>query len=83
MTLPKVKWVAYPGLPSHPSHECAKAMLRKGMFGGVLTFAPHGGAETANAVIENLKLATHLANLGEFIQHLGLEWQFDPVYLCT
>ncbi|TFK98980.1 Cys/Met metabolism PLP-dependent enzyme-domain-containing protein [Pterulicium gracile] len=61
----KVKWVAYPGLPSHPSHECAKAMLRKGMFGGVLTFAPHGGAETANAVIENLKLATHLANLGE------------------
>ncbi|TFK98995.1 putative O-acetylhomoserine-lyase [Pterulicium gracile] len=61
----KVKWVAYPGLPSHPSHEQAKAMLRQGMFGGVLTFAPHGGVEAANAVIENLKLATHMVNLGE------------------
>lgn len=61
----QVKWVAYPGLPSHPSHEQAKAMLRQGMFGGVLTFAPHGGVEAANAVIENLKLATHMVNLGE------------------
>ncbi|KIK65081.1 hypothetical protein GYMLUDRAFT_94510 [Collybiopsis luxurians FD-317 M1] len=62
---PKVLWVSYLGLSSHPSHVRAKQYLRKGMFGGVLTFSVQGGAKAANTVVNNLKLASHLANLGD------------------
>ncbi|MDX2128717.1 MAG: O-acetylhomoserine aminocarboxypropyltransferase/cysteine synthase [Chloroherpetonaceae bacterium] len=59
-----VEWVSYPGLESHPYHANAKKYLRNG-FGGVLSFGVKGGFEAAQAVINNLKLASHLANVGD------------------
>ncbi len=61
---PQVAWVRYPGLPSHPNHERAKKLLRNG-FGAVLSFGIQGGAEAGKKFIENVKLASHLANVGD------------------
>jgi O-acetylhomoserine/O-acetylserine sulfhydrylase len=62
---PKVSWVLYPGLESHPSHERAKKLLRPNTFGGVLSFGVKGDAKVGSAVVDNLKLASHLANVGD------------------
>lgn len=61
---PEVKWVNYPGLENHDSHEKAKKYLRNG-FGGVLTFGLNGGFEAGKTFISSLKLASHLANVGD------------------
>jgi len=61
---PQVAWVNYPGLPNHPYHERAKKYLRHG-FGGVLNFGIKGGLEAGRAFINNVKLASHLANVGD------------------
>lgn len=58
---PLVNWVSYPGLESHPSHERAKRYLKRG-FGGVFTFGVKGDSKT---FINGLKLAVHLANVGD------------------
>lgn len=55
-----VTWVSYPGLESHPSHELAKKYLHG--FGGVLTFGIRGSLKV---FIESVKLASHLANVGD------------------
>ncbi len=60
-----VSWVNYAGLESHPHHERAKKYLNDGKFGAVLTFGVNGGFESAKSFIENLKLASHLANVGD------------------
>ncbi len=59
-----VEWVSYPGLPAHPTHALAKRYLKHG-FGGVLTFGVKGGRDAARRVIDGLKLASHLANVGD------------------
>ncbi|KAJ3406063.1 O-acetylhomoserine aminocarboxypropyltransferase [Chytriomyces confervae] len=64
-TRPEVAWVSYAGLPSHPSHELAVKYLRKGSFGGVLTFGVVGGAAAGTKFVESVKLASHLANVGD------------------
>jgi O-acetylhomoserine/O-acetylserine sulfhydrylase len=61
---PEVANVNYPGLASSPHHATAAKYLRRG-FGGVLSFALHGSKDTATAVIDNLKLISHLANVGD------------------
>ena len=61
---PQVAWVSYPGLPDHPYHDRAKQYLRNG-FGGVLNFGIQGGREAGRAFIDGLKLASHLANVGD------------------
>lgn len=61
---PQVAWVRYPGLPSHPSHERARKLLRNG-FGAVFSFGIKGGAAAGQKFIENVKLASHLANVGD------------------
>lgn len=61
---PQVASVNYPGLPSSPHHQNAAKYLKRG-FGGVLSFTLHGTKETAVAVIDNLKLISHLANVGD------------------
>ncbi len=61
---PAVKWVSHPSLPSHPSHALAKKYLRHG-FGSVLTFGIDGGREAGRRFIESVRLASHLANLGD------------------
>uniref|UniRef100_C6DYK3 O-acetylhomoserine aminocarboxypropyltransferase n=1 Tax=Geobacter sp. (strain M21) TaxID=443144 RepID=C6DYK3_GEOSM len=59
----KVAWVNYPGLDDSPFHEVAKRQF-DGRFGGLLTF---GLADRAAAfrVINNLRLAKNLANIGD------------------
>jgi O-acetylhomoserine (thiol)-lyase len=61
---PAVAWVNYPGLPNHPSHERAKKYLPKGA-GAVLGFGIKGGKPAGRAFIDNLKLFSHLANVGD------------------
>lgn len=59
-----VERVLYPGLESFPGHETAKKYLKNG-FGGVLNFAIRGGKEEAIKFIDKLKLASHVANVGD------------------
>jgi O-acetylhomoserine (thiol)-lyase len=61
---PRVEWVSYPGLPSHPQHANARQYLEGG-FGGVLTFGVKGGHAAAQAVIDRVKLFSLLANVGD------------------
>jgi len=61
---PKVENVNYPGLEGNHSYENAKKYLPKGA-GGVLSFEVKGGKENAKKVVENLKLVSHLANVGD------------------
>ncbi|GJJ72005.1 O-acetylhomoserine/O-acetylserine sulfhydrylase [Entomortierella parvispora] len=61
---PGVEWVSYPGLSSHPSHAHAKKVLHHG-FGAVLSFGIKGGAEAGTRFVDNVKLASHLANVGD------------------
>lgn len=61
---PQVAKVNYPGLESSPQHTLAKKYLKNG-FGAVLSFELHGDKELASAVIDNLKLVSHLANVGD------------------
>jgi len=61
---PQVASVNYPGLTSSPHHANAAKYLKRG-FGGVLSFTLHGTKETAVALIDNLKLISHLANVGD------------------
>lgn len=60
-----VDWVNYTGLQEHPYHERAKKYLNPGKFGAVLTFGVKGGFESARTFIENVELASHLANVGD------------------
>jgi len=61
---PRVEWVSYPGLPTHPEHANATKYLQGG-FGGVLTFGVKGGHPAAKAVIDRVKLFSLLANVGD------------------
>ncbi len=59
-----VEFVNYPGLKSSPYHDLAKKYLKNG-FGGVLSFKVKGTKEQADAIVNNLKLVSHLANVGD------------------
>ncbi len=61
---PRVEWVSYPGLPTHPEHANATKYLQGG-FGGVLTFGVKGGHPAAKAMIDRVKLFSLLANVGD------------------
>ncbi len=61
---PRVSWVCYPGLKSHPDHERAKKVLPKGP-GAMLGFGIEGGRAAGEAFINNLKLFSHVANVGD------------------
>lgn len=59
-----VEWVSYTGLPEHPYHKIAKKYL-KGGFGSVFGFGVKGGHKAAMKFIDSVKLASHLANVGD------------------
>ncbi|MDY0189917.1 MAG: O-acetylhomoserine aminocarboxypropyltransferase/cysteine synthase [Desulfuromonas sp.] len=61
---PKVKWVSYPGLKSHPSYERACKYLPKGAS-GVLTFGIEGGVEAGRRFMENTKLIAMVVHVGD------------------
>ncbi len=59
-----VEWVNYPGLQSHANHDMAKKYLGDGA-GAVLGFGIKGGEAAGKKFINNVKLASHLANIGD------------------
>lgn len=59
-----VESVNYPGLESSAYNKLAKKYLKNG-FGGVLSVQIKGGKETANTLVDNLNLISHLANVGD------------------
>ncbi len=59
-----VAWVSYPGLASHPSHAMAKKYLR-GSCGALVTFGIKGGLEAGKRFIDEVKLLSHAANIGD------------------
>jgi len=61
----KVAWVNYNGLEDHPYHERAKKYLKNGQFGTLLTFGVKGGYEAAKTFINEVQLASHVANVGD------------------
>lgn len=63
-TQDEVDWVSYPGLPDHPYHERAAHYLRHG-YGAVLAFGVKGGLDAGQSFVDNVQLASHLANVGD------------------
>jgi O-acetylhomoserine (thiol)-lyase len=61
---PRVEWVSYPGLASHPTHGNAVRYLDGG-FGGIVTFGVRGGAAAGRRLIDSVKLFSLLANVGD------------------
>jgi len=61
---PRVNWVKYPGLESHPDHAAARKYLPKGP-GAILGFGIQGGLEAGRRFIDRLQLFSHLANVGD------------------
>lgn len=61
---PAVAWVNYPGLPSHPDHALAEKYLPNGA-GAIIGFGIKGGLAAGVELINHVKLASHLANIGD------------------
>ncbi|MCL5109228.1 MAG: O-acetylhomoserine aminocarboxypropyltransferase/cysteine synthase [Chloroflexi bacterium] len=61
---PKVNWVSYPGLESHPTYHLARKYLHGG-YGAMLGFGVKGGYAAGKHFVEALKLFSHLANVGD------------------
>ena len=59
-----VAWVSHPSAPDHPDYELAKKILPKGR-GSMIAFGIKGGKKNAADFIDNLQLASHLANVGD------------------
>ena len=59
-----VAWVSHPSAPDHPDYELAKKILPKGR-GSMIAFGINGGKEAGEAFINNVQLASHLANVGD------------------
>ncbi len=67
---PKVSWVAYPGLASHPQHELAKRQMDG--FGSMLSFELKGGIEAGRILMNSVQMAILAVSLGgveTLIQH--------------
>ncbi len=61
---PRVAWVSYAGLPSSPHHTLAQKYLPKGP-GSVFTFGVKGGYEAGMRLVEQVRIFSHLANVGD------------------
>jgi methionine-gamma-lyase len=67
---PKVAWIKYPGLPSHPQHELAGTQMSG--FGSMIVFGLKSGLEGGRALMNNVRLALLAVSLGgveTLIQH--------------
>jgi O-acetylhomoserine (thiol)-lyase len=61
---PQVAWVNYPGLESHKDYQNAQRYLPKGQ-GAIIGFGIKGGLAAGTRFIDSVKLASHLANIGD------------------
>ncbi|MET4538540.1 cystathionine beta-lyase/cystathionine gamma-synthase [Arthrobacter bambusae] len=71
---PRVAYVLYPGLASHPQHETAAKQFGGRGYGGVLAFAVEGDSDTQNRFVNNLQVITSAVSLGHdesLIVHVG------------
>jgi methionine-gamma-lyase len=59
---PKVAWVRYVGLPSHPQHELVKRQMSG--FGSMISFELKGGFEAGRRLMDNVRLALLAVSLG-------------------
>jgi O-acetylhomoserine (thiol)-lyase len=59
-----VEWIKHPEHPSHPDHELAARLYPKGA-GAMLSFGVQGGRDAGRKFIEAVRLASHLANVGD------------------
>jgi O-acetylhomoserine (thiol)-lyase len=59
-----ITWVKYPGLKSSPYYGVSQKYLPKGQ-GSIVTFGIKGGTEAGRKLIDNVKIFSHLANLGD------------------
>lgn len=67
---PKIEWVQYPGLSSHPQHELAKQQMKG--FGSMISFEVKGGAEAGKVVLDSVRIPQLAVSLGGYeslIQH--------------
>jgi len=67
---PKVAWIQYPGLPSHPQYELSKKQMKGS--GSIISFGLKGGFESAKRLLDNLELVLLAVSLGgveTLIQH--------------
>jgi O-succinylhomoserine sulfhydrylase len=60
---PAINWIKYPMLPSHPQYEIARKQMSSG--GGIVCFELKGGVEAGRKFLDNLKMLTVTANLGD------------------
>lgn len=60
---PKINWVRYPGLSTHPQHELAKKQMKN--FGGMITFEVKGGRKAGEKLMNNVGLFTLAVSLGD------------------
>jgi O-acetylhomoserine (thiol)-lyase len=61
---PKIAWVSYPGLKGDRYHNLARKYVPKGA-GSVFTFGLKGGYDAGVKLVSNVKLFSHLANIGD------------------
>ena len=61
---PKVEWVRYPGLPDDPSWPIASKYMKSGS-GGMVVFGVRGGSAEAMKLVDNIRLFSILANVGD------------------
>src|SRR5450755_2635971 len=61
---PSISWAKYPGLKSSPYHAISQKYLPKGQ-GSIVTFGIKGGTDAGRKLIDNVKIFSHLANLGD------------------
>ncbi|MHB8339316.1 MAG: trans-sulfuration enzyme family protein [Ignavibacteriaceae bacterium] len=67
---PKISWIKYPGLKSHPQFDLAKTQMKG--FGSMISFGVKGGLEAGRKLMDNVHLATLAVSLGgveTLIQH--------------
>lgn len=67
---PKIEWIKYPGLKSHPQYELAKSQMSG--FGSMISFGVKGGLEAGKKLMDNVHLASLAVSLGgveTLIQH--------------
>jgi methionine-gamma-lyase len=67
---PKIEWILYPGLASHPQHELAKKQMKG--FSSMISFGVKGGFEAGKKLMDNMHLAVLAVSLGgveTLIQH--------------
>jgi O-succinylhomoserine sulfhydrylase len=59
----KISWLRYPFLPSHPQHQVALKQMKNG--GGIICFELKGGIESGRKFLDQLKMLSLTANLGD------------------